>query len=67
MKDRAHQPWKVQRQLVATADGQRRWDRAYQHLLSWTSVPAPATKEAEHERGHLRAGFQLASSPGRDD
>ncbi len=29
--------WQIQRTLLAAADGQRRWDRAYQHLLGWTA------------------------------
>ncbi len=31
--------WQLQRQGVARPDGQLRWDRAYQLLLSWTQPP----------------------------
>ena len=32
--------WQKRRRLVAQADGQRRWDRAFQALLQW-SAPEP--------------------------
>ena len=28
--------WRIRRQLLATPEGQQRWDRAYQQLLKWT-------------------------------
>lgn len=28
--------WQLRRQFQTTADAQRRWDQAYQHLLRWT-------------------------------
>ena len=34
--------WQVARQFQTCADGQRRWDRAFQLLLEWT---APVTQE----------------------
>src|SRR4051812_19084019 len=30
--------WIVRRTMQQDPDGQRRWDRAYQELLAWTSV-----------------------------
>ena len=33
--------WQIQRRLQPTADAERRWDRAYQHLLEWTRVEEP--------------------------
>ena len=32
--------WQVQRQLLPCPEGQQRWDRAYQLLLSWTQSNA---------------------------
>ena len=29
--------WTVRRSTQQDPDGQRRWDRAYQHLLAWTT------------------------------
>jgi hypothetical protein len=47
--------WRIRRHLLATPDGQRRWDRAYQALLRWTE-PAPVLLVAtsEHARGEVR-------------
>ena len=66
--------WRIRRQVVATPDGQRRWDRAYQHLLNWTA-PAPAppvprerqTAEVEHARSGLCAGLDAAAGAAADD
>ena len=33
--------WQIQRRLQPTADAERRWDRAYQHLLEWTRLDEP--------------------------
>jgi hypothetical protein len=32
--------WQVQRQLLPCPEGQQRWDRVYQLLLSWTQANA---------------------------
>ena len=72
--------WRPRRQLLAAPDGQQRWDRAYQALLSW---PEPATREAlpaTSERGasahevevsggqsDLRTGVDAATGAGADD
>ena len=31
------QQWRTRRQTLPQPDGQRRWDRAYQLLLEWTT------------------------------
>ena len=36
-----HHQWRLRRETVSVADGNRRWDRAYQLLLEWVS-PDPA-------------------------
>ena len=67
--------WRIRRQAVAVADGQRRWDRAYQHLLRWTQpCPQPATTacerqtvEVEHARSGLCAGVDTTAGAGADD
>ena len=68
--------WRMRRELLATADGQRRWDRAYQELLLWThpGVAVPALMAGEQVRkeqgdacGDLRAGIDAAAGAGADD
>jgi len=61
--------WQIQRQLQPTADAERRWDRAYQHLLEWTRLEdskeaprpgphAPNQGEMTNENnGNLRSGI----------
>jgi hypothetical protein len=34
--------WRTRRQVTPYPDGQRRWDRAYQLLLEWTTAREPA-------------------------
>lgn len=48
-----NQSWQVHREIIAQADGQRRWDRAYQLLLRWADETLPAsspliTQEDDH-------------------
>jgi hypothetical protein len=38
-----HRQWKTTRQLVERPDAQRRWDQAYQCLMSWTLGLTPST------------------------
>ena len=72
--------WRLRRELLAAPDGQQRWDRAYQALLSWaepaTLTPPPATgvqriSERKMEVGSvhsdLRAGVDAAPGAGADD
>ena len=68
--------WRIRRELLATADGQRRWDRAYQDLLTWASPdafgPQPAAgeyagKERDDGRGDLRAGVDAAAGAGANE
>jgi hypothetical protein len=35
--------WQIRRQFQPTADGVRRWDHAYQHLLRWSQPTEPTT------------------------
>jgi hypothetical protein len=69
--------WEVRRQLNPASDGQRRWDRAYQLLLQWTTSTSgePANKatagscsrqEEHHENCSLPAGFDSAPGPGSE-
>lgn len=47
--------WQIRRHLLATADGQQRWDRAYQALLRWTGPAAVQTvTTSERETGEVR-------------
>lgn len=45
-----HHQWRLRRETVSVADGNRRWDRAYQLLLEWgdpvAPVPNPITQTA---------------------
>jgi hypothetical protein len=43
---KARRPWQVQRTLVASDDGLRRWDLAYQLLLRWATEPTAGGAEA---------------------
>ncbi len=36
--------WKIKRQLQATADGQKRWDQAYQLLLRAETAQSPGAE-----------------------
>jgi hypothetical protein len=38
---RQQRTWHIRRTGVPMATGQRRWDRAYQHLLQWAMTPPP--------------------------
>lgn len=43
--------WKITRRTVPHPEAQRRWDQAYQSLLSWTSSPTqPLLAEPTHPR-----------------
>ncbi len=68
--------WHIRRELLATPDGQRRWDRAYQALLTRAGtdgvaptmvVGARAGKERDDAGRDLRAGVDAAAGPGADD
>ena len=53
------QEWTVHREVVPYADGQRRWDLAYQCLLKWSTTMRQETssiqtqQEACDESGNL--------------
>ena len=38
--------WTVRRTMQPDPDGQRRWDRAYQEVLAWTTEMAVAPADA---------------------
>lgn len=67
---------RMRRELLATSDGQRRWDRAYQALLTWTCTDevCPTTvgrarvgKERDDAGRDLCAGVDTAPGAGADD
>jgi hypothetical protein len=69
--------WRKWRVLIEQADAQRRWDRAYQMLLTWTA--ASGTYKADHqpilqpfqedndERERICARLDPASGPSTND
>ena len=71
--------WQIRRQCSPTADAERRWDQAYQHLLAWTassepvSAPlprlcSPTKGAAKHENNSdLRSGINRSASAGTND
>ncbi len=48
--------WQVHRDTIVHPDGQRRWDRAYQLLLSW----ADEHSVAQHVRMIRRTTMRIA-------
>jgi len=61
--------WMVRRQSVVRSNGQRHWDRAYQHLLRWASQQDQ--QEVDDASGPVRTGLDAApdavSTPVRFD
>ena len=52
--------WHVQRDGVAVADGQRRWDQAFHLVLQWTGAAAPpATLQSKKEVANLVGSHQI--------
>ena len=73
MEGEVKHEWRVRRELKASPDGQRRWDRAYQLLLEWAATgdrpPSSVRREAQegnHESGDLRAGVNPAPGAATD-
>jgi hypothetical protein len=64
--------WKIKRQLVARPDAQRRWDQAYQCLMSWTLGPKPSAEaqvvqtQPEESAENSRLRPRLHSAPDTD-
>ena len=64
-----HRQWKTTRQFLERPDAQRRFDQAYQCLMSWTLGPTPstvaegaqATQEEPDENSCLRSRLHPAS------
>lgn len=68
--------WQINRTTVAQANGQQRWDQAYQLLLRWaqahppaaaTPLPAPPSQEVSHASSGVRTGVDEPSSSAADD
>lgn len=66
--------WRIRREVLAAPDGQRRWDRAYQELLSWACPGSTAAlageragKEGVDAGRDLRTGVDAAAGTGADD
>jgi hypothetical protein len=66
------QEWTIHRQTVEQADGQRRWDLAYQCLLRWAqatrqkNLSMQTQQEANDESSNLCAGIDAATSTDSD-
>jgi hypothetical protein len=45
--------WSVRREIVVRSDGQRQWDRAYQHLLRWASQQDQWDRQEVHDASGL--------------
>jgi hypothetical protein len=67
------QHWTVARGQVSHPAAARRWDQAYQRLLSMhaagpggleDATPTGISEESRHADSHLRQGFDPAPSPG---
>jgi hypothetical protein len=50
--------WIVRRTMRPDPDGQRRWDRAYRDVLSWTKEQAVASAGASHGPGAREDGHE---------
>ena len=72
---RMKRQWQIRRQFQPTTDAERRWDRAYQHLLGWTlpSEPvsvllppfrSPAGAEVKYEDSDLCTSIDKPPGPG---
>jgi hypothetical protein len=72
---RMKRQWRVRRQFQPTTDAERRWDQAYQHLLSWNQsertgfalLPpfrCPANAEVRDENSNICAGIDEPAEPG---
>jgi hypothetical protein len=63
--------WKINRQFVERPDAQRRFDQAYQCLMSWTPGPTSSPKtevaqtpqEESDENSRVRPSLHPASDP----
>jgi hypothetical protein len=67
--------WQIQRSGVPHLDGARRWDAAYQLLLTWAQAPhtarqvLPASQQQEEQDADriLHAGVDHPPTAGPDD
>ena len=66
--------WQLARSFEARADGQRRWDYAYQFLLQWamaTTADSPSAsshpQEDGHANRHLCSRLHSTPTPAADD
>jgi hypothetical protein len=64
-----HRQWKTTRQFLEHPDAGRRWDQAYQCLMSWTQGPAPspvaerAPQEESDENRRVRSRLHPTPNP----
>jgi hypothetical protein len=65
--------WMVRRTMQPAPEGQRRWDRAYQEVLTWREertdkavgvARGPGARGDGHEGGPLCPGIDAASGAG---
>src|SRR5919199_4824341 len=62
--------WRICRQLIPQANGQQRWNQAYQLLLRWSqqqpveiATDSPLIEEVKNESGSLCSCLNPTSSP----
>ena len=63
--------WAIRRTVRSDPDGQRRWERAYQHLMSWTAAfeppvrsQPPRPQEVHDDSGTLCSCFDTTPGTG---
>ncbi len=67
------QEWVIHRQITLQADGQRRWDLAYQSLPRWiqtatqTGLPTQTNQEEDHESSDLYPSIDATPGSNSDD
>ena len=49
--------WRIHRHFRTAADGARRWDQVYQHLLEWAQPAIPGCGEKPVNWGWERGSF----------
>ena len=65
--------WSIRRTTTQAPEAQRRWDRAYQHLLQWSAPTVSVSpkesqaQENHHEQRGLRPRFDTTTSPDPDN
>ena len=65
--------WSIRRTTTQAPETQRRWDRAYQHLLQWSAPTVPVSpqesqaQENHNEHRSLRPRFDTTTSTDPDN